>query len=59
LGQLGDLRKAMRNEGAAPREVISAAQSYLNEPEVARQIAPCAQGTCPLLHQAIASRAGN
>jgi precorrin-2 dehydrogenase / sirohydrochlorin ferrochelatase len=49
LAQLGELRTLMRKQGAKPRDVILASQSYLSETAIANQIAPCEQSTCPLL----------
>jgi precorrin-2 dehydrogenase / sirohydrochlorin ferrochelatase len=59
LAQLAQLRTTMRGQGAGPKDVIAAAQSYLKEDDVARQIAPCAQETCPLLLHANKQRPSN
>jgi precorrin-2 dehydrogenase / sirohydrochlorin ferrochelatase len=52
LADLSDLRQRLRAEGAPPRDVIAAARAFLAKPQIASQIAPCGQVTCPLTAQA-------
>jgi precorrin-2 dehydrogenase / sirohydrochlorin ferrochelatase len=49
VAHLSGLRLSLRQGGTKPREIIEIAQTYLTDPNISSQIAPCGKATCLLL----------
>lgn len=59
LSHLGIKRLAMRENGDSPRAILESAQTFLNAPEIVKQIAPCGRSECVLITRAKDTPAGH